>query len=56
MTRFTVLLVLMLGLIAGAAHADLTVAVYQELLKGTKAERAIVENYVHGVAKGYLWA
>ena len=45
-----------MSLFAGAAHADLTVGVYQELLKWSPAERAIVENYVHGVAKGYLGA
>ena len=38
------------------AYADLTVNVYSELSQGSETEQAIVQNYVGGVGKGYLWA
>ena len=56
MKRSHVFLALLGLLLPSLAHADLTVKVYQELLQGSPAERTIVQNYVGGVAKGYLWA
>lgn len=41
---------------ATVAQADLNVKTYVELLQGSETEKAIVENYVGGVGKGYLWA
>ena len=41
---------------ATAAQSDLNVKTYVELLQGNETEKAIVENYVGGVGKGYLWA
>lgn len=39
-----------------AVQADLNVKTYAELIQGSKTEKAIVENYIGGVGKGYLWA
>lgn len=41
---------------ATVAQADLNVKTYVELLQGNETEKAVVENYVGGVGKGYLWA
>lgn len=54
MRRF--IAILALTLVSTVVEADLNVKTYAELLQSGETEKAIVENYVGGVGKGYLWA
>lgn len=56
MKKITLTFVVALLTISPIVKADLSVSVFKTLSIGTKTEKAILENYIGGVGKGYLWA
>jgi len=56
MKRSHVLLVLLGLMFPSLAYADLTIKAYQDLQQGSPADKKMVEMYIGGTAKGYLWA
>lgn len=56
MKRSRVLFVLLGLMFPSLACADLTIEAYQDLQQGSPTDKAMVEMYVGGTAKGYLWA